>query len=219
MVYEIPNHNSYTGVQFIFVTSTTTGAKAAPKRADARKNIAAILDAATECLARDPDASVNDIATAAGVGRVTLYGHFESRGALVAEVVERAVTAGDTVLEAVDLTGDPRAALGRLLEASWHVTHRYGGLVIAAQAALPESDFREAHEKPVQRAQRLLRRGRREGCFRTDMPIDWQVMTIQGVIHAASGAVHRGEVAAERAPGLIRATVLAALTPPGTPVP
>ena len=72
--------------------------------------------------------------------------------------------------------------------------------MVAAQDALPEPDFREAHEKPVQRVQRLLRRGRREGCFRTDMPIDWQVMTIQGVIHAASGAVHRGEVAAERAP-------------------
>ena len=201
------------------MTSTTTGAKAAPKRADARRNIAAILDAATECLALDPDASINDIATAAGVGRVTLYGHFESRGALVAEVVNRAMRDGDAVLEAVDLTGDPRAALGRLLEASWQVTHRYGGLVIAAQTALPESDLREAHDKPVQRVQRLLRRGRREGCFRTDMPIDWQVMTIQGVIHAASGAVHRGEVAADRAPGLIGATVLAALTPPGTPVP
>jgi hypothetical protein len=50
------------------------------------------------------------------------------------------------------------------------------------------------------------------------MPLDWQVMVIQGVIHAASGAVHRGEVAADQAPGLIRATVLAALTPPGTPV-
>jgi AcrR family transcriptional regulator len=201
------------------VSSTPTGTRATPKRADARKNIAAILDAAIQCLAHDPDASVSDIATAAGVGRVTLYGHFESRGALVAQVVERAIREGDAALEAVDLTGDPRAALGRLLEASWHVTHRYGGLVMAAQAALPESDFREAHDKPVQRVQRLLRRGRREGSFRTDMPIDWQVMTIQGVIHAASGAVHRGEVAAERAPALIRATVLAALTPPGTPVP
>jgi hypothetical protein len=35
----------------------------------------------------------------------------------------------------------------------------------------------------------------------------------------ASGAVHRGELAAERAPALVRATVLAALTPPGQPVP
>ncbi len=197
----------------------TTSPKVAPKRADARRNIASILDAATECLARDPDASVNDIATAAGVGRVTLYGHFESRATLVGEVVERAMRDGDTVLEAVDLTGDPREALGRLLEASWRVTHRYGGLVLAAQAALPDSDFHEAHDKPVQRVQRLLRRGRREGSFRTDMPLAWQVMTIQGVIHAASGAVHRGEVAAGRAPGLINATVLAALTPPGTPVP
>jgi TetR/AcrR family transcriptional regulator, mexCD-oprJ operon repressor len=218
LVYEILNHNSDTVVQFIFVTSTTTGRKT-PKRADARKNIAAILEAATECLARDPEASVNDIAQAAGVGRVTLYGHFESRGALVAQVVERAMRDGDEVLEAVDLTGDPRAALGRLLDASWQVTHRYGGLVLAAQAALPEADFREAHDKPAQRVQRLLRRGRREGSFRSDMPVDWQVMTIQGVIHAASGAVHRGEVTADRVPGLIRATVLAALTPPGTPVP
>ncbi len=218
-MFEIQNHNSYTDVQFISVTSTTTGSKPGPKRADARKNIAAILDAATECLARDPDASVNDIAAAAGVGRVTLYGHFESRAALVAEVVERAMREGDAALEAVELTGDPRSALGRLLDASWQVTHRYGGLVLAAQAALPESDFREAHDKPVQRVQRLLRRGRREGSFRTDMPVDWQVMTIQGVIHAASGAVHRGEVGADRVQGLIRATVLAALTPPGSPVP
>jgi hypothetical protein len=39
-------------------------------RADARRNIALILDAAQSCLARDPDASMSDIAVAAGVGRV-----------------------------------------------------------------------------------------------------------------------------------------------------
>lgn len=185
-----------------------------PKRADARKNIAAILDAATECLAVDPAASIGDIAAAAGVGRVTLYGHFDSRAALIAQVVERAMHHTDTELEALDLGGDVPDALGRLLEASWHLTHRYGGLVLAAQAALPESEVREAHEKPAQRVSKLLRRGRREGTIRTDMPLDWQVLTIQGVIHAASGAVHLGTLAPEKAPGLVRTTVLSALTPP-----
>jgi AcrR family transcriptional regulator len=184
------------------------------KRADARKNIAAILEAATACLAVDPDASINDIAAAAGVGRVTLYGHFENRAALVAQVVDRAMAASDAELGAVDLRGDAQEALGRLLEASWHVTHRYGGLVVAAEATLPEGDIWAAHEKPVQRVLKLLRRGRREGTVRSDMPLDWQLATIQGVIHAASGAVHRGALAAERAPGLVRATVLSALTPP-----
>lgn len=190
--------------------ATTTGTPA--KRADALKNIAAILDAATTALALDPDASINDIATAAGVGRVTLYGHFPNRAALVAQVVDRAMQNSDAVLEAVDLEGDTREALGRLLEASWHVTHRYGGLVLAAQAALPDRDLRQAHDKPAQRMRALLRRGRREGIVRRDMPLAWQLTTIQGVLHAASAAVHRGELPAEQAPRLIRTTVLAALT-------
>ncbi|MGH3403828.1 MAG: hypothetical protein ACRDRJ_15215 [Streptosporangiaceae bacterium] len=43
------------------------------RRADARRNIAAILEAALDCLARDPQASIADIAAGAGVGRITLY--------------------------------------------------------------------------------------------------------------------------------------------------
>jgi TetR/AcrR family transcriptional regulator, mexCD-oprJ operon repressor len=36
-----------------------------------------------ECLASDPQASIADIAQAADLGRVTLYGHFASRGEYV----------------------------------------------------------------------------------------------------------------------------------------
>jgi TetR/AcrR family transcriptional repressor of mexCD-oprJ operon len=201
------------------VTSSSPPRVASPKRADARKNIAGIIDAATACLARDPDTSISDIAAAAGVGRMTLYGHFESRSALVAEVVDRAMQQTEEALDQLDLTGDAREALGRLLEATWQLTHRFGGLVVAAQTVLPDAELREAHERPALRVKRLLRRGRKEGTFRTDMPLAWQVTTIQAVVHAAASAVHRGEINAERAPGLVRATLLAALTPPGIPAP
>ena len=185
------------------------------KRADARRNIEAILDAATVSLARDPDVSINEIARAAGVGRVTLYGHFESRAALVAEVVDRAMSDAESVLGAVDTSGDAPEALARLLDATWEVTHRYGALVVAAEQALPAEQLQDAHREPVRRAQQLIRRGRRQGSFRTDMPLDWQVTMIQSILHGASAAVHRGEVRASQAPGLIRETVLAALAAPG----
>ena len=86
---------------------------AAPRaqRADARRNIAAILDAATQCLARDPDMSIAGIAAAAGVGRITLYGHFKTRANLVDAVLVRTVQRADAILDATDTSGDPAEAL------------------------------------------------------------------------------------------------------------
>lgn len=191
--------------------STSASTRDRGKRADARRNIEAIVDAATRLLAVDPEASVNEIAKAAGVGRVTLYGHFESRTALVREVVERAIHNTNDALSAVELDGDPRAALGRLLEATWHLTHRYGALVVAGSRALQPEEFLRAHEEPAARVRSLLERGRQAGEFRADMPIEWQVSVIQAILHGASAAVHRGEVTVDEAPLLVRGTVLAAL--------
>ncbi|HEX6365202.1 MAG TPA: TetR/AcrR family transcriptional regulator [Agromyces sp.] len=182
-----------------------------PKRADARRNIEAIIEAATNLLAVDPDASVQDIAKAAGVGRVTLYGHFDSRTALINEVATRAIAQTEEALRDIDLDGDPRDAMARLIDATWLLTHRFGGVVVAAGQALPPEELRRAHEEPAARARALLERGRAEGRFRTDLPVEWQITTIQAVLHAASGAVHRKEISAADAPRLVNATILAAL--------
>lgn len=185
------------------------------KRADARRNIEAILDAATRLLATDPDASVQAIAKAAGVGRVTLYGHFDSRTDLVAQVATRAIDETELALREVDIDGEPRAALARLLEASWHLTRRFGGIVIAAGQALPAEQIKLAHESPAQRVRALLERGRQDGVFRADMPVEWQIITIQAVLHAASGAVHREELAVADAPRLVVETALAVVAAQG----
>ncbi|MGH3728078.1 MAG: TetR/AcrR family transcriptional regulator [Micromonosporaceae bacterium] len=189
------------------------------RRADARKNIAAILDAATECLARDPDASVNAIAKAAGVGRVTLYGHFDSRATLVTAVVERALRETDAALEATDLDGDPRDALVRLITSTWRLTSQFGALVVAAERELSAEQVVRAHAEPMRRVERLIERGRQDGVFRADLPAHWLSTVLHNVTHAAAGALHRGEMTAEEAPRIIAATMLAAITPPGRPVP
>ncbi len=116
-----------------------------PRRADARRNVEVILDAAERCLARDPDASMSDIATEAGLGRVTIYGHFKSRQDLIEVVVRRVLAAANDALGEVDLTGDAAGALSRLVDATWEVTARSGSLLVAAEKALPATMVREAH--------------------------------------------------------------------------
>lgn len=189
------------------------------KRADAQRNVTAILDAAAACLIRDPDASVSDIAAAAGVGRVTLYGHFGSRTELLDAVFVRALTRAHEALDAVDLTGDAREALARLVASSWQVVDESRMLLVAAQRTLPPERIRDLHENPMRRVRSLLERGRAAGVFRFDLTADWLVAVFYTVLHGAADEIGAGRLAPEAAADAITATLLAAFTPPGRPVP
>jgi AcrR family transcriptional regulator len=85
------------------------------KRADARRNERALLDAAaTVFVASGVDAPVRDIAAAAGVGMGTIYRHFPTRADLIIAVyrhqVDACAEAGPALLAA---SGSPHAALAQ----------------------------------------------------------------------------------------------------------
>jgi len=89
-----------------------------PKRADARRNEQALLDAATAVfVASGVDAPVRDIAAAAGVGMGTIYRHFPTRADLIIAVyrhqVDACAVAGPALLAS---TGTPYAALTRWVD-------------------------------------------------------------------------------------------------------
>lgn len=72
------------------MTPTENGRSAsAGRRTDALRNEERILDAAARLLDHSPEASVSDIAAAAGVSRSTLYRRFADRGALLARLAAR----------------------------------------------------------------------------------------------------------------------------------
>ncbi len=196
-----------------------TPTKVPVKRADAQRSIAAILAAAVECLGRNPEASVSEIAKVAGVGRVTLYGHFPNRTDLVDAAFARAIEDGHDALSQVDLEGDPRQALGRLVESSWSLVEQSRSLLLAAQAVLPPGRIRALHAEPAERVQRLVERGRAEGVFRTDLPTSWLVGTMHSVMHNAADEINAGRLATDQAADFITATLVAAFTPPGDRTP
>jgi len=189
-------------------------ARTSPRRADAQRNIAAILDAAVTALSRDPEASVSEIAQAAGVGRVTLYGHFPNRADLVDAALAKAIADGHAALDEVDLTGDPRAALARLINSSWLLVNRSRALLLAAQQVLPPGRIRDLHAGPAERVETLVERGRQAGAFRTDLPTSWLVSVLHSVMHSAADEINAGRLTAGHAAAYITATVLAAFTPP-----
>ncbi|WP_405609894.1 TetR/AcrR family transcriptional regulator [Streptomyces sp. NBC_01508] len=184
------------------------------RRADAQRNIDAILDAAVDCLARRPDTTLAEIAKAAGVGRVTLYGHFASRADLVDAAMARVLEHGDAVLEPLDLDGDPREALERLVATSWRLIQQSRSLLVAAQKELSAARIRDLHAGPAERAERLLARGRAEGVFRSDLPTSWLVATLHSVLHGAADEINAGRLKPEDAARTVSLTILAAFAAP-----
>lgn len=190
---------------------TTDTSQVGGKRADAVRNVELILDAAIVCLSRRHNATMGDIAREAGLGRVTLYGHFASRPALIDAVVARVIDRGEQTLAAVDLGGDPREALSRLIHSSWELVDRSRSVIAAAEEELPPARIRELHDGPASRVESLIERGRSAGLFSTDMPTSWQVAVLHQVLHGAGAEIAAGRLDSMDAPDLIVKTVLALL--------
>ncbi|WP_157121197.1 TetR/AcrR family transcriptional regulator [Nocardia miyunensis] len=85
-----------------------------------------ILDVALEVLGQNPDAGMGDIASAAGVVRRTVYGHFPTRADLVRNLAQRAVNEIVAVLTEVNASdGGVEAAWVDFIARVWPLTHRY----------------------------------------------------------------------------------------------
>jgi AcrR family transcriptional regulator len=100
-------------------------ARRAPRRlrADAQRNIGALLEAATAVFAGSGvDAPAKEIADLAGVGVGTLYRHFPQRSDLVKAVFQHEVDACADAAPALAAAHDPGAALAMWL-------HRYTGFL------------------------------------------------------------------------------------------
>jgi AcrR family transcriptional regulator len=197
-------------------TETATTTRARRRRADAERSIAAILDAAVETLASDPEASMAEIARRAGVVRATIYVHFPTREALLEAVTQRSIAEAVEAIAATEPErGDPAEALQRVLIAAWRHLERYQALV-ALNTQLRPAELRRRHRPVLALLQPLIERGQRTGAFRTDLPAQWHLSMLLALIHAASGELQAKRLPASKIEPALLTTALGALnaTPP-----
>jgi AcrR family transcriptional regulator len=181
----------------------------ARRRADAEHNIAAILEAALDVLAERPDASMSDIAAAAGVARQTVYAHYDSRAALLGAVAERALAQAVAAIDAAEpQRGPPSEALARLVRAWWDTVERKARVLEALAPAFPGAVEVHAFHAPIlERVERLVRRGQRTGDFDRSLPARWLATAFLGLVHSAADEVAGGRIDAEDARRALERTV------------
>src|SRR5262245_36647091 len=134
---------------------------------------------------------MTDIARAAGVGRVTLYGHFASRDELRAAAVEHLDAQVRAAFDTVEIEGAPPAeALEQLLRTSWRVIERHRAFITAVIHTPDHRHHHHAHghghhEPLLHRIDQVIDRGQADGTFRTDLDRAWLVAACMGMVHAA----------------------------------
>lgn len=98
------------------------------------------------------------------------------------------------------------------IRANWQTLNRYRDLYAAAVKLLPPSRFRALHRPLVAPVKALVARGQADGDLRTDMPTDWLVATILGLMHQAAQEVTARRLPVRTAGAVVAETVLSAIT-------
>ncbi|MGW3207553.1 TetR/AcrR family transcriptional regulator [Streptomyces sp. NPDC001135] len=142
-----------------------------PQRRDAHSHRGRILAAARQKLREDLDASLDSIAQAAGVARRTVYGHFPSRQALIADLAREAGRALQRAFTGDRTQGaDPLEAMTRMVLAGWAVGDQYRMLIALGRRHLGDEAIPATLAPAREEAVATLRRGQREGVFADHLP-------------------------------------------------
>jgi AcrR family transcriptional regulator len=185
-------------------------------RADAERSVRAILEAAERVLAEDAGASMEQIAEAAGLTRITVHRRFANRQALLQAL---SVSAMQQLLDAIEEARPNSApalvAMYRVtanvlqVKSAWRFTLTHNSSLSEAAAAL-WADI-DAHTVE------LLARAQREGLLAQATDLDWMRQVYYALLSEALNRPGTEQDSAAQDPDVLAALVIDTLLHGGGP--
>lgn len=155
---------------------------------DARyqKSQAVIIESAIKTLLRNPDAGMSEIALAAGVGRATLYRHYESRDILIQSLARNCLEESDELVEPIKakkLTG--REAIEATIDALMPMADRYKFLLNLWSIAGNDKAVRTIYKRQLDELQTLVNQAKKSGEIKPDISTTWVVTVFDNLLYAS----------------------------------
>lgn len=172
-----------------------------------------IIRQAIACIAQNPNASLEDIAEAAGVGRATIYRYFNSRTDLIRKLK---ITAGTRLTGMVDpILKTGLTALEKLaavvekcipMGADLHV-------VTYLNRVCKEDDPRvmDIYETHLDQMRRMENELKDQEAIPRDIPPAWVMASLESLVFAAWEKIESGDIAPNAAPELVMGSFLSGL--------
>lgn len=165
------------------------------KRSFQPKAKQALLMATASVLARNPGASLSEIARQAGIGRATLYRHFPSRDVLIRELAMEAIAAIDAVTADVTAQNLPTdQALLEFLRGVVPLGDRFHFLMIET-SAYNDPTVKAAYDRQLNELDAFVGQLKQDGVIASELPNAWVTSVMDALIWAAWSAVNNGDLA------------------------
>ena len=153
-------------------------------RSDVERNRRTLLTAAAEELAHNPEASMADVARAAGLTRATLYRHFRNRQSLLEAIQTEALVRAAEALVACRLEeGTALEAFRRAIDELGSHSMRFR--IVLMQAPDLNPGFLRQRARVLAPLVEVVKRGQVEGHIRSDLPPRWIVTAMASLLVAA----------------------------------
>lgn len=158
----------------------------------------AVLEAGIKALLSNHSAGMADIAKAAGIGRATLYRHFDSREALVRKLALSCYQEIDNAYAPFEhLEG--KAAILKIIEIAMPMASRFNFLARLWSIVEEDEEVQRIEEQSQQEMCFLFEQAKAAGEIDANLPIAWLSASFDHILMAGWHLVESGDASVEQA--------------------